>query len=656
VTAVDEAAAPATPSTDRSDTRTATSSGRRAGRVPEWAPWLGVAAGLVAAQVALSPSDGFPSSWDVGLSDPINEFQKWAAVNRLEHWLFTGVLTPIGDAINGTYDRLVDLLLSMPWFLLPLVAFAVIARTGRWGSATFAAACLVYPEVAGLREPSMNTIALSLLCVVVCVLLGAPLGVWAGLRPSSERFLRPIVDVLQSLPTTLYLAPAVLLFGIGQTPAAIATVAFAIGPLVRITALGIREVPPASVEAGTMLGSTPRQLLWKVQFPQATPALLTGVNQTIMAALSMAVIGALVGAGGLGAEVFQTLSLRSPGRGLLVGLAITAIAIAFDRVVRSLVEPPTRAWAMGPRWWGGLAAGTVAAWAIGRAAGVTGSPYVVEADVVEPVDDLVIWIRDTFGDALQWINDLVVGDVVIPIRDLLGTDLAWPVVVGAAAALAWWASGWRLAVFAVAGLVVVGLLGMWSASVETLAQLLVAVVLSIVVAVPLGVALGTRPRLETAVNPFLETLQTLPSVIYAIPFTMVFAVGYLPGILSTALYAIPAGVRLAALAVRRVDEQALEASTTFGATPWQRLAGVRMPMAFDGIMLGVNQIIMMAMSMILITGLTGSQGLGYELVSALRKPDVGVGIEAGIAVVVMGILLDRIAAGAADRFSPTRRR
>jgi glycine betaine/proline transport system permease protein len=621
---------------------------------PRWAIWAGVVGVLVAAQLVWRSSEGFPSDWDIGLSDPVNDFQSWVAVNRLEHWLFTGILTPIGDAVNGAYDLLVDLLLSMPWLLLPLVAFAVIARTRAWGTATFAAACLLYTELSGLREPAMNTIALSILCVIACVIIGLPLGIWAGLRPNSERILRPLVDVLQSLPTTLYLAPAVLFFGIGQTPAAIATVAFAVGPLIRITSLGIREVPGASVEAGEMLGSTRRQLLWKVQLPQATPSVLTGVNQTIMAALSMAVVGALVGAGGLGAEVFQTLSLRSPGRGMLVGMAIVAIAIAFDRVVRSLVQDS--AWPDVPArtFWGGIAGGTAAAWLIGRVAGVAGIPWTVDANVTEPIDEFVIWVRDTFGDALQWLNDFVVGDIVVPVRDLLGDTLAWPVVIAGTAALCWWAKGWRLALFAVIGMFSVGLLGMWDASIETLAQLLFAVVLSIVVAVPLGVYLGTRPRLETAVGPVLETLQTLPSVIYAIPFTMVFAVGYVPGILATALYAIPAGVRLAALAVRRVDEQAIEAATTFGATGWQRLLGVRMPMAFDGIMLGINQIIMMAMSMILITGLTGSQGLGYQLVSALRKPDVGVGIEAGIAVVVMGILLDRLTAGIGDRFSPLR--
>ena len=283
-------------------------------------------------------------------------------------------------------------------------------------------------------------------------------------------------------------------------------------------------------------------------------------------------------------------------------------------------------------------------------------PWTFDRGIAKPADEFVKWIRNQFGEPLQTFNDFVVRDVVIRIRDFFGGSLAWPVLIAAATGLAWWLRGWGLAVFSVVGLTLIGLMGMWNPAVETLAQLLVAVVMSIVVAIPLGIFIGTRPRLESALNPFFELLQTLPSFIYAIPFVMVFAVGYLPGILSTALYAIPAGVRLAAMAIRGVDPQAIEASTTFGATAWQRLIGVRVPMAMSGIMLGVNQVIMMSMSMVIITGYIGSQGLGYGAVAALTKPDIGLGMEAGLSLVVMGILLDRMSEGLGHRLSPTRRR
>jgi glycine betaine/proline transport system permease protein len=631
-------------------------------RAPRGVIAVGVIGLLIAAQVVLSKTSVFPSNWDIGFADPINTFQSWVSRNRDTNFFISNALGPIGDLAKWGYNALLDALNSLPWFLLPILVFVIVIRSGNWVSASLAAGGLVYAELAGLHKATMETIALSLACVLLCVLIGCPIGIWAGLNARRERKLKPVLDFLQSLPPTIYLAPALLFFGIGAAPAVIATVAFAIAPMIRITALGIRQVPTASVEAGQMFGSTPRQLLWKVRLPQATPTIVTGINQTIMAALSMAVIASLVGAQGLGAEVFQTLSLRSPGRGFLVGLAILAIAVAFDRVTRSLIERPKFPEMSGSRFWFGLAGGLAVLYVVGRLGTVETVPFTFDRGIAEPIDDLVTWIRDQFGGPLQSINDFVVRDIAINIRDFFGGDttegarskgfaLAWPVVIGGVSALAWWLHGQKLAIFAAVGLFAIGLLGTWGPALETLAQLLVALALAIAVAIPLGIYLGTREKLEARLNPIFELFQTMPNLIYAIPFTMIFAVGFFPGILATALYAIPAGVRLAAMAVRRVEPQALEASTIFGATPWQRLMGVRVPMAMSGIMLGINQVIMMSISMVLITGLTGSQGLGYLLVSGLRKPDTGLALEAGLTLVVMGILLDRLAAGIGNRLS-----
>lgn len=612
----------------------------------------GVAVALVVLQVVLGGRP-FPESWSLGVAERLNRIQSWVVTNRTDHWIFTVFFRPVADGVGWCYDSLLGLAEGLPWFWLPLVVLVIVLRSGSTGGAVFAAGGLVLAEFVGLHDPMMQTITISVLCVLLCLVIGGPLGVWTALRPGTDRWLRPVVDVLQSLPVSLYLLPAVLFFKIGAVPAIIATVAFAVGPLIRITALGIREVPQASVEAGEMFGSTRSQLLWKVRIPQAMPTILTGVNQTVMAALSMAVIGAFVGAGGLGAAVLETLRLRSPGRGLLVGSAIVAIAIAFDRVIRSLVARPVRPQLVGGRFWGPFAAGALVLGFVGRLAGAE-TPLTIDRGVAEPVDRFVIWVRDTFDSPLQRVNDLVVGDIAVPVRTFVGETLAWPVLVLAVAALLAWLKGWRVGAVAGAGVVAIGLLGVWAPTAETFAQLLIALVLSVVVAIPFGIFVGTRPRLEAAVNPVMESLQTLPSMIYTIPFVMIFAVGYLPGILATALYAIPAGARLAAMAIRNVDPQALEASTTFGATPWQRMWRVRIPMAFDGIMLGANQLIMMAMSMVLITGQFGAQGLGYLLVSGLTKPDIGAGLEAGIAVVILGVLIDRVVGGFGGRLSPLR--
>jgi glycine betaine/proline transport system permease protein len=609
---------------------------------------------LIVLQMVVGRRSPFPDSWNIHLARPIKTFQTWARVNRNDNFVLAHVLRPIGDFVLWFYNSLLDILNSLPWFWPPLAAALIIARSGRWVLALSAALGLTFVEVSGFHEAGMETIALMLICVLLAVAIGGPLGIWAGLSPRVERRLRPVLDALQSLPTTIYLVPAVLFFGILQTPAAIATVAFGIPPMIRIAALGIRQVPTASVEAGEMFGSSRWQLLWKVQAPQAAASFVTAINQTIMLCLSMVVIGSLVGAGGLGNELLQTLRLRSPGRGFMVGLAIFGIAVAFDRLSRSLMDRSTPLPIPARRYWMATAGILVVAYIIGKFGSLGTVPFKLDRNIAQPIDTFTEWVRDHFGGVLRSVNDFVVRDVVIRLREFLGITVAWPILVVAVAGLAWLVKSWKLAVFCAAALVTIGLVGMWQPALETLAQLVVAVVLSLLIALPLGIFVGRRPRVEAIISPALDALQTFPSLIYAIPFVMVFAVGYVPGILATVIYAVPPGIRLTALAIKQVSPETLEAASTFGATDRQRLWGVQVPLALKGIALGVNQVIMMAVSMVIIAGLVGGQGLGFLAVSALITQNVGQGVEVGLAMLLMAIMLDRLSEGVAHRMDPAR--
>src|SRR5690606_14934719 len=179
-----------------------------------------------------------------------------------------------------------------------------------------------YAGAVGLWRPTMETLALMGTAVLFAVLLGVPLGVLAARRRRVEAAIRPILDAMQTVPAFVYFLPLLGFFGVGAVNAAVATVIYALPPVVRLTSLGIRQVPTAAVEACEMFGSTERQTLLKVQLPMAMPTILTGLSQTIMMALGIVVLAALIGAGGLGAAVLQTLSQRRTGRGIAAGLAI----------------------------------------------------------------------------------------------------------------------------------------------------------------------------------------------------------------------------------------------------------------------------------------------------------------------------------------------
>ena len=614
---------------------------------------------LAVVGVALRGVDGFPSNWNINLADPIDSAHDWIRDNQRSHPLFTWFLGPFSDFIDWSLNSLTDHLTALPWFSLPLVSFVLVARTRRWLMATVAAVAIWLPGMFGLWEPTMRTLSLMLVSVAISVVIGVPLGVVAGLDRRVYAFLRPVLDAMQTVPSTAYLVPAVLLFGIGQVPAAVATVIYALPPVVRLTALGIRRVPAETVESARMFGSSPVQLLAKVQLPQAAPSIMAGINQTINMALGIIVIAALVGAGGLGQEAIDTLRLRSPGRGLVVGVAIVALAVTLDRVSRSFIErarpgpggagltPDRRLVAVG------VPIAVVAAIVIGRQLDWTAFPGEWGVHWADWVDDLVRWIRDHWGRQTKWLNDFIVRDIHVRITSWLRNSVAWPVLIAAAALAGFAVRGWRLALFCATGVTLIGLVGLWSPALGTLVQVLIAVVLAMLIAVPVGVIAGRRPRVEQAIGPVLDALQTIPPLIYAIPFVMIFDIGIVPGgIIASVLYAIPPGIRVTALGVRSVPEETVEAATTFGASPRQVMWGVRLPLALPAIMLAVNQVILMVVAMVIIAGLTGGGDLGYLIVDTFTRVEIGRGVEVALALTLMAMILDRLTQALSERLQP----
>ncbi len=256
-------------------------------------------------------------------------------------WLNTN-LHPLFDAIASVVDAVLGGMQTA--LLLPPALLFIAAAAGLawlllgWRMAALAVAALGFCLVMDLWEESMKTVALVTVSVAVSVLVAVPLGILAARRPRLEAGLRPILDVMQTVPPWVYLIPAVIIFSLGQVPAIIATIIYGIPPMLRLTTLAFKQVPKDLLELGQAIGAPPRDILIKIEAPSAMPTLVVGLNQCILLSLAMVVLAGLVGAGGLGAEVTRGLTRMEMGLGLRAGLAIVAVAILLDRLSRAALQ------------------------------------------------------------------------------------------------------------------------------------------------------------------------------------------------------------------------------------------------------------------------------------------------------------------------------
>ena len=257
------------------------------------------------------------------------------------NWLtanFASFFDALNAGVGGFISGLQALLIAIPfWLMIAGLATLAWKKAGK-GVALFSLLGLLLIYGMGFWEPTMETLALVLSSTFIALLVGVPLGVWSAYSDRVDRIMRPILDFMQTMPAFVYLIPAVLFFGLGAVPGAFATVIFAMPPVVRLTGLGIRQVPKNIVEATTSLGATQWQLLFKVQLPLALPTILTGINQTIMMSLSMVVIAAMIAAGGLGQIVLEGISQMKIGLGFEGGIAVVILAIILDRITQGLTQ------------------------------------------------------------------------------------------------------------------------------------------------------------------------------------------------------------------------------------------------------------------------------------------------------------------------------
>ncbi|WP_425245686.1 ABC transporter permease [Streptomyces sp. NEAU-NA10] len=532
---------------------------------------------------------------------------------------------------------------------------------GNWRVALLAVAGFVFFGLQGLWQESMDTLALTLSAVLVALLFAIPLGVWAGLSDRFNRIVTPFLDFMQTMPTFVYLAPLTLFFLIGPASATIATVIYAAPPAIRITAHAIRSVPETTVEAADSLGATRWQALLKVLLPMSKRTVVMGVNQSIMAALAMVTIAALIDAPGLGKTVVQALESLDVGTAFNAGLAIVVMAIVLDRVTTAASGREEAARRSGGRFraWRRplLAAGGVVTavlvymshtyvWAAEfPGEGDTGS------SIARAADTATTWAQDHLSGLTNTLRDAITNGLLNPFQSLL-TDSPWWLVGAVLIGLGVVFGGGRAgAVTAVCVGLLVGT-GMWSDSMTTLASTLVATVLVMVLGVVFGVWMGRSPLVDRVLRPSLDAAQVMPPFVYLVPFLALFGATRFTAIVAAVVYAAPVAIKIIADGVRAVPETTVEAATSAGCNTWQIITKVQLPMSRGALTLATNQGLIYVLSMVVVGGLVGAGALGYDVVAGFSQGELyGKGLAAGLAIVLLGVMFDRITQAAARRAS-----
>ena len=249
-------------------------------------------------------------------------------------WLFDGVST----VVTYSLVYIENTLMWVPWPALIAVLALISYAAGKWQLLLFTTFALLFIGFMGLWENMVDTIALMVVAVVISIAIGLPIGVMSGRNHFLDEFLRPVLDAMQTMPSFVYLLPGILFFGLGKPAGIFATIIYAVPPVIRLTSLGIQEVSFDTIEAAQSFGSSPMQILTKVQIPMALPTIMAGINQTTMMALSMVTIASMVAAGGLGDTVLRALQKNEPGNGAIAGLSVVFMAIVIDRLTQSVVH------------------------------------------------------------------------------------------------------------------------------------------------------------------------------------------------------------------------------------------------------------------------------------------------------------------------------
>ena len=663
------------------------------------AAWLGVLA-LSVASFGLREDVKWLTQWPRKLSIPVGDWIDVTVDWMAEH------LSGLFAAIAWTVDQpLLGMRVVFAWLPWPVLIGAIVLLAyycGGWRLALLSLMSLLYMVVVGYWEPAMLTLSMVAIAVPLSVIIGLLLGIISYSYRPVWRVVEPILDVMQAMPAFAYLVPMLLWFGLTPMLAVLTSAIYAIPPMTRTVVLGFSRVPVEAVEAAVMSGSTRAQILWWVRFPMSMPTMLLGLNQTIMAAFALVVFASIVGGkADIGYEVLLHLRKSQFGEALLSGIVITLFAILADRISRGYAQ--RRSISLGHRGQGyrkQLVIAVIVAIALTVIAQFVPLLRVYpEAWVVYPADalnDAVRWFTIEFFEVTKWIKQKALFFMLFPVRGglehsvrphvwgiefsstvtwvyvglmavliaaatrswgwrgamtviFLGglyyygtTGTPWPVFIAVVTLLAWQVGGWRIGVFSLLGWSFMLLTGIWEPAMLSVYLCGAAVLVCFLLGTTLGIFAAVDDRFSAIIRPINDTLQTIPLFVFLIPVLMVFLHGDFSAFVAIIMYAIVPAIRYTEHGIRNVPPEIVEAARSFGTTRAQRLFQVELPLALPEIMLGLNQVVVFALAMLIVSSLLGTHDLGQKIYEALTRVETGKGLVAGFGIALVAMIADRI--------------
>jgi glycine betaine/proline transport system permease protein len=633
-----------------------------------WMAALLLAYGLYNVEELVPWAAKYPRGWVLPLSFWISDFMKWLIndatfglftfkqLTRSIAWLLTwplevaeGLLASGFKLVFGADDEIVYQLPRLSWVAIVAVVGILGNLAGGRRLGLLMGACFLYLAVFGQWDSAMTTLASIMVAVPLGVATGLLIGIWGSRSPRRVAMVTPLLDLMQTVPVFAYLVPVLYLFGFGPVAAMIATMIYSVPPMVRCTLLALKLVPAEIVEFGRMAGCSPRQLMWKVMIPASRPTLMVGVNQVIMLSLNMVIIASMIGAGGLGFDVLTSLRRLAIGNGLEAGIAITLLAIALDRISQAFAaKPPPEQRQAAPSF---LMRHPHFSLAMVIVVVTTGLGLVVPAFQSFPEqftlttgpfwDASVKWININYFDQIDAVKSFLLINILIPFKRFL-LDIPWPAGVGLIALAGYQLGGRRLALLVAAMALFIVVTGNWPKAMISTYLIGISVVIASIIGIPIGIWAAGNDRVHNVVQVAIDTLQTIPAFVYLIPVVMLFRVGDFSAMIAVVAYSLVPAIRYTDHGIRQVPQSIIEAATAAGCTRWQSLRKVKLRLALPEIMLGVNQTVMMGLSMLVITALVGTRDLGQEVYIALTKADSGRGLVAGASVACIAMITDRL--------------